>query len=217
MKKLIIAISSLWLMCFSNAFSLDLNPSFGISGNTAAYAATGIEKNFNEAGTAVDTTTEEYGAFQEDYASIFVEMGLTDAISLGIDYVPMVIETPTNTSRDGANANTVRAEIENLTTIYAKLNVPLGGTYIKLGYSHADITSIETMSSSNPYGNDTTQGPTVGLGYNHELDNGVSIRAEVTASSFDDVQANNGQTNKTEILIEDMIGARGTISLVKSF
>jgi len=32
-----------------------------------------------------------------------------------------------------------------------------------------------------------------------------------------DVTSNNGQTNKTEIKVQDMIGARGTISLVKSF
>lgn len=215
MKKLIIAISTFVLFA-TNAMSIDLRPSIGVSGNMAAYAATGIERNFNEAGTAVDTTTTEYGAFKENYPSIFVEVGLNDAVSLGVDYVPTTIKTPENVSNvNEGNSNTVRAEIEQYTTIYAKVNIPLGGLYAKVGYAMFDVTSIET--NANSYGDDSSNGYTLGLGYNHDVTDGFAIRAEVTASSFDNVEANNGQTNKTEVEVEDMIGARGTISLVKSF
>lgn len=215
MKKLIIAISTFVLFA-TNAMSIDLRPSIGVSGNMAAYAATGIERNFNEAGTAVDETTTEYGAFKENYPSIFVEVGLNDAVSLGVDYVPTTIKTPENVSNiNEGNSNTVRAEIEQYTTIYAKVNIPLGGLYAKVGYAMFDVTSIET--NANSYGNDSANGYTLGLGYNHDVTDGFAIRAEVTASSFDNVEANNGQTNKTEVEVEDMIGARGTISLVKSF
>lgn len=215
MKKLIIAISTFVLFA-TNAMSIDLKPSFGVSGNLAAYAATGIERNFNEAGTAVDETTTEYGAFKENYPSIFVEVGLNDAVSLGVDYVPTTIKTPENVSNvNEGNSNTVRAEIEQYTTIYAKVNIPLGGLYAKVGYAMFDVTSIET--NANSYGDDSSNGYTLGLGYNHDVTDGFAIRAEVTASSFDNVEANNGQTNKTEVEVEDMIGARGTISLVKSF
>lgn len=213
MKKLIIAISSLWLFA-SSAMSMDL--SFGVSGNMAVYAATGIERNFNEAGTAIDETTKEHGAFQEEFGSILVEVGLNDVISLGVDYVPQVIETPTNVANKGeGNENTVRAEFEDLTTVYAKVNIPLGGLYMKLGYSQVDVTSIET--NANSYGNDSTSGATFGLGYNKEIADGLSLRAEITGSQFENVTANNGQTNKTEVEVEDMIGARGTISIVKTF
>ena len=215
MKKLIIAISTFVLFA-TNAMSIDLRPSIGVSGNMAAYAATGIERNFNEAGTAVDETTTEYGAFKENYPSIFVEVGLNDAVSLGVDYVPTTIKTPENVSNiNEGNSNTVRAEIEQYTTIYAKVNIPLGGLYAKVGYAMFDVTSIET--NANSYGDDSSNGYTLGLGYNHDVTDGFAIRAEVTASSFDNVEANNGQTNKTEVEVEDMIGARGTISLVKSF
>lgn len=215
MKKLIIAIST-FVFFATNAMSIDLRPSFGVSGNLAAYAATGIERNFNEAGTAVDETTTEYGAFKENYPSIFVEVGLNDAVSLGVDYVPTTIKTPENVSNiNEGNSNTVRAEIEQYTTIYAKVNIPLGGLYAKVGYAMFDVTSIET--NANSYGDDSSNGYTLGLGYNHDVTDGFAIRAEVTASSFDNVEANNGQTNKTEVEVEDMIGARGTISLVKSF
>ena len=226
MKKLIIAITSVFMLFATSAMSMDLRPAVGISGNMGVYAATGIEDNYNDAGTSIDETTKEYGAFATEYASIFLEVGLNDVVSIGLDYVPQTLETPKNTSNDGentkqdgspSNVNHVEAHFEDLTTLYAKLNIPLGGTYLKLGYTQAEVISIENMSSGNSYGNDTTSGYTVGIGYDHEVSNGFSIRAELTGSDFSDVQTSNGQTNKTEIKVKDMIGARGTISLVKSF
>ena len=218
MKKLIIAITSAFMLFATSAMSMDLRPAVGISGNMGVYAATGIENNFNEAGTSIDETTEEYGAFAAEYASVFLELGLNDVVSVGLDYVPQTLETPKNISQeDESNENTVEAHFEDLTTLYAKINVPLGGTYLKLGYTQAEVISVENMSSGNSYGNDTTSGYTVGIGYDHEVSNGFSIRAELTGSDFSDVKTTNGQTNKTEIQVKEMIGARGTISLVKSF
>ena len=218
MKKIIIAISSIWLLTVSSAMSMEFRPSIGISGNLGVYAATGTEKLFNEGGTAVDTTIDEHGVFDAEYGSIFVEVAFNDAISVGVDYVPMDFETPENTSNeDQPNQRTVSAEFTDLTTVYAKLNIPLGGTYLKVGYSQADVTSNENGGSGNSYGNDTTDGMTVGLGYNHELAGGLAVRLEVTGTDFSNVKANNGQTNKTEIEVKDMIGARGSLSIVKSF
>ena len=45
---------------------------------------------------------------------------------------------------------------------------------------------------------------------------GVSYNTQA-AFEFDNVSTNNGQTNKTEIKVEEMIGARATISIAKSF
>ncbi len=83
-----------------------------------------------------------------------------------------------------------------------------------------EVVSIEDMNSGSTYGNDNSNGVTVGLGYNHEVADGFSIRAELTGTDFSDVKADNGAAasgNRNEIVIKDMIGARGTISLVKSF
>lgn len=207
------------MLSATNSMSMDLNPSIGISGSSGVFAATGTENNFNEAGTAIDETTKEHGAFQADMASVFVELGVNDVLSFGVDYVINTLETPQNVAREdgGTNANLVKAEFEDLTTVYAKLNVPLGGTYLKVGYVQVDVISIEDLDSGNTHGNDKSTGWTAGIGYNHELTGGVSIRAEVTGMDMSDVTSNNGQTNKTEIKVQDMIGARGTISLVKSF
>ena len=219
MKRLIIAISSLIMLSATNSMSMDLSPSVGISGSSGVFAATGTENNFNEAGTAIDETTKEHGAFQADMASVFVELGVNDVLSFGVDYVINTLETPQNVAREdgGTNANLVKAEFEDLTTVYAKLNVPLGGTYLKVGYAQVDVISIENLDSGNSHGNDKSTGIVAGIGYDHELAGGVAIRAELTGMDMSDVTSNNGQTNKTEIKVQDMIGARGTISLVKSF
>ena len=215
MKKIIIAISSIWLLTVSSAMSI--SPSIGISGNLGVYAATGTEENFNDAGSAVDTTVDDHGAFSTEFGSIFIEGAINDMVSIGLDYASS-FETPENTSNeDQGNQRTVSAEFSDLTTVYAKLNLPLGGAYLKIGYSQADVTSNENGGSGNSYGNDTTDGYTVGLGYNHDLTGGVSVRLEVTGTDFSDVKVDNGQTNKTQISVKEMIGARGTLSIVKSF
>ena len=225
MKKLIV-IAVFALFSASSAISASLTPSIGLSGNMAGFAAHGVQRNFDESGV-VRTSNEEHGAFADEFGSVFIELQVNDQVSLGIDYVPHTLETPQNISNeDGGstpgqnNENSVEAHFDDLTTIYAKLNLPLGGAYLKVGYSTVDVTSHEIMNSGNTYGNDTSDGYTVGLGYNHEVSNGVSIRAEITGTDFSDVKANNGVAstgNRNEISIKEMIGARGTISLVKAF
>ncbi len=222
MKKLLTSVFAS-LFIFSNAYSLDMsNVSVGISASTAVFAATGTETKVKDQDSMTDTTkTSEYGAFQEDFASIFVELG-NDVVSIGLDYVPEAIETPTNINKQGTDGteteNKVSADFEDLMTLYAKINVPLGGLYVKVGYSQVDVITKESMASGRGYGDTNTDGPMVGIGYEVSGDAGIAVRAEITGYEFDDVSANNGATTrKNTIEVSDMIGARGTISLVKSF
>jgi hypothetical protein len=218
MKKLLTLISASVLA--ASAAVADISASVGISGNYAAYAGTGEEKNYSETGT-LKTTTKEYGAFTDEYASVFAEINLGDIVSLGVDYVPMDIESPQNISNDGSNQNRVQVDFKDLTTIYAKINVPqLGGTYLKVGYSTVDISINESMNSGTTYADRDTSGINYGIGYAHEVAAGFSLRAELTYSEFDSVETNNGVAttgNYNNIKVTDMIGGRGTISLVKSF
>ena len=57
MKKLIIAISS-FLVIATSAMSMGL-PKVGISGNYAAYSATGTEENYSNAGVLDQTSIKE--------------------------------------------------------------------------------------------------------------------------------------------------------------
>ena len=216
MKKIIITISA--IMFAANAALSDITASVGISGSYAAFAATGTERNYDETGTTLVTTTKEYGAFSDSYGSVFAEVG-NEIFSVGIDHVPGKIETPQNVSNDGANQNRVSADFDKLTTYYAKLNIPqLGGTYIKVGYSTVDVIVNEAMNSGSTYADTDTNGMTYGIGYSKDIGMaGISLRAEIAYSTYDDVKASNNATNLNTIDVTDMIGGRGTISIVKSF
>ncbi len=230
MKKLL-TIAVFAIFSASSAMSASLTPTIGVSMNHAGYAAEGIEKSFRENG-AGDKTTEEYGAFTSSYGSIFLELGIGEIFSVGVDYVPTAIETPTNISREGTTLekmdpgkSTVSADFEDLTTVYAKMNIPmLGGTYVKVGHSQVDVIINDKMVSGNSYKDVDTEGYMAGIGYNHEMDNGLSIRLEATVNQFDDVQTDNGVTTaskanggQNKVEVNSMWGARGTLSIVKSF
>ena len=229
MKKLLsIAVFAIFSASSAMSASLgDLNISVGISGNHGGFAGEGTERNNNETGSVKSTTTE-YGAFTDSFGSIFVELG-NDVISIGVDYVPSAIETPENKSREGNSTKNdgrdpgvskVQVDFDDLTTYYVKLNIPLGGLYLKAGFHETDVVINESMDSGNSYADTSTDGYTAGLGYAHEVDGGMSIRAELVAMSFEDVTTNNGVAasgNRNVINVDSMWGARGTISLVKSF
>ena len=102
MKKLLIsAVFAIFSASSAMSASLsDLSLSIGVSGSQAAFAGEGQERNFDESG-ALRTVTEEYGAFADTIGSVFVEVGLNDVISVGVDYVPSDIATPENKSREG--------------------------------------------------------------------------------------------------------------------
>ena len=219
----IITILSLTLLSFMPAYA---GVNIGASMNAGVFHGTG-EENENGEKSREDAT----GAAA--YASIFVEAGFGDVIAVGIEYVPSGIDSPTNTSRESESGtstandpgnSSVSASFEDLTTVYAKINVPLGGTYLKFGFSQVDVIINESMDSGNTYGDVNTEGYTAGIGYAHEIANGFSIRGEVMASQFDDVQTTNGVTTasvanggKNVVQVESMWGAKGTVSLVKSF
>ena len=228
MKKLLsIAVFAIFSASSAMSASLsDLNLSLGISGSQAAFAGEGSERNFDESG-ALRTVTEEYGAFTDSISSVFFEIG-NDVISIGMDHVPSEIATPENVSREGttgteqpnAGSTKVQVDFEDLTTYYVKINLPLGGTYFKAGFHETDVIINESVDSGNTYADTSTEGYSAGLGYAHEVSNGFSIRAEVLAMSFEDVTTNNGVAttgNHNKIEVESMWGARGTVSLVKTF
>ena len=200
MKKLVATLLATILLTV-NASALGLsNLSIGVSGGKGVFAATGLEKEYDEAGSTSHDTTE-YGAFADSWKTVFVEFAPTDVISFGFSKVLDTLETPENinSANNATNTSKVKAEFENWVTIYAKVNVPLGGLFVKVGYTSVDVNTIETQASGNTYPNTDTDGHMVGVGYEYALADTVSLRAEVNGYEFDDVEVDNGQTNKNTI------------------
>jgi len=219
MKKILATLAA--VVFSTSTFAADLSQlSIGITGNHGLYGADGKEENTDVDGTLERTTKKDGAAFVDTYASIFAEYAVNDQVSIGLSFTPDAVETPqnVNSGEGGAGENTeikVKAQFEELTTLYvlAKSNI---GVYGKVGVStmNIDVSSENAGTYSDPGSN---EGLELAVGYEHEAGNGVAVRAELAYHDFDDVSANNGQTDKNTITITNMRGATGRISLVKSF
>ena len=220
MKKIFAILAALFFS--TSAYAVDLSSfsgSIGLTGNYGLYGADGKEENTNSSGVLERTTKKDGAAFVDGYASVFAELYFNDNFAVGVDYVVGDIDTPKNINSGEGGDDTIDIEVEasfeELTTIYALLKSDIG-VYAKIGFSTMDIdvTSKNAGTYADP-GN--TDGEQYAIGYEHEADNGVGIRAELAYHEFDSVSANNGATDKNTITVTNMRGATARLSLVKSF
>ena len=208
-----VLLASMGLTTSSNAVSVPEGLGIGFSVGTAGYYAVGEEKTDNVE-TGVDNTKQS-GAFQNDVGSVFIEY-TAGPITFGVDYHLEDITTPQNTNIQGATTNTVKATFENHTTAYIALPV-WGGLYVKAGGIFVDIKTQEKLGTGGEYGDTDTTGVTAGFGYQHEVQNGFSLRFEALAARYGDVDATNSKNTTTSVKIRDMMGASGRVSLLKTF
>ena len=219
MKKILATLAA--VVFSTSTFAADISQlSIGVTGNYGLYGADGKEENTDSSGTLERTTKKDGAAFVDGYASIFAEYEVNDQVSIGISFTPEAVETPQNVNdgEGGTGENTeikVKAAFEELTTLYVLAKSDIG-VYGKFGLStmNIDVTSENAGTYSDPGSN---TGLELALGYEHEAGDGIAVRAELAYHEFDDVSANNGQTDKNTITITNMRGATGRISLVKSF
>ena len=207
-----VLLASMGFTTSSNAIGLE-GLGIGFSVGTAGYYAVGEEVTDNvETGT---DNTKQSGAFQNDVGSVFVEY-TAGPVTFGVDYHLEDITTPENTNIQGATTNTVKATFENHTTAYIALPV-WGGLYVKAGGIFVDIITKEKLGTGGDYGDTDTTGITAGFGYQHEVQDGFSLRFEALAARYEDVDATNSKNTTTSVKIRDMMGASGRVSLLKTF
>ena len=226
MNKLItIVLASLFSIFTFTA--VNAGGALGVSANKQAFGGYGKETN-------TTTVTEEYGAFADDNMSVFAEYDFGNSLSIGVEYHPGSISTPTNTNiqLDGstggglnadsqttggtAKTNTVQADFEDLTTVYL-MWVSEVGLYSKIGYSHVDVATTESLGTGGSYGNVSTDGATLALGFQIDNDSDIFARVEVSATAWDSVSATNTSENTKKVEISDMASASASIKVGKRF
>lgn len=174
---------------------------------------------------ASDEGDEAVGEF--GFGSIFAEAMLPgDKISIGVDYVPMALESETTeniqnmktvqTGEDAQSTNTVKVEFEDLTTVYALLH-PTESLYLKVGYVQVDVNTIENLATGGAYGNTSLDGYTIGVGYNHDMDNGAFFRVETNYMEIDGTELTNTNDSTKKVKADGIQGATVGISVGKSF
>ena len=219
MKKILSSIVFAILVCSPSYAQI----SAGVSLSEQGFYALGTETNRPGSNNTPGPITSEAGAFQDTVASVFIEYDMGSYI-IGVDYIPDTIQTPENKNDQPDGANTVKGEFENHLSIYGIVPTPLG-VYVKAGVGLVTLDSITTGITSK-YGEEDTTFVQLGLGYQHDAENGVFLRAEVAAMAYDDVEAtattgsqnakSENQTNN-KVKLEDMLSAYGKISIGKTF
>ena len=214
-KLAILVISSVSFLGIQSASAVE-GLTIGISYGTQAYMGKGKEES-TSSGAAAKKVTEEDGAFKEDgVPAVFVEYNLSDMIALGFEYVAEDVKTPQNTNVQDSLTNTVKAQFNDHMTIYANIMMPFN-TYIKLGYSQADVATQESLGTGGAYPDVDTDGYTIGLGYQHNAGNGMFVRIEASAAEYADVSANNTNEADKKISVTDMYGAQASLKVGKTF
>ena len=220
MRKLISAIIfGLFIMTTQSFAEVNI----GVAIGKAAFYGEGRETLSNNQGGTGSTSvvTTEAGAFTDSISAIFIEYAFEEApIALGIERVIDTIKTPTNVNElhgvPSMKTNTVKAEFENILGIYATVKIPFG-LYLKAGYKEAEVQTKEVMQTNSSYPDQDVDGYMFGLGWEKVADNGIFARLEANATLWDEVSVNSSAGSYANIKINDMMSARATLSLGKSF
>ena len=233
MKKFLIAIVALMTsISFANAERF----SMGVTVKGGVFEADGASEIFsgdhagNRSSTKVTKSTASEGEDAEAaYAmgSIFLEAALTDKVSLGVNYVPhsMETETATNTQNignlpadpgSGEKVNTVSLSFEDLTTIYALINLN-DNVYVKAGYMDVEVVTEETLATGGSYGNTSLDGYEIALGYSMDLSDGMFARFEASYMDLDGATLTNKNDSTKSVKADGISGYGAGISIGKSF
>ena len=228
MKKIISALfATMCLVAFqAPAQSADVSFSVGLAGNQGGYHARGTE-TIQQTGTdKIAEIEQEAGVFEDTHPSIFLEVNIGDNMTVGAEFAMDDIETPTNTNAvvdrqgdedDDFVTNTAKATFSDKNTVYVQARL-LGGLYTKIMYHNVNVISEENLGTGGSYGDATVEGLGLGIGYQYDIDDlGVFVRAEVTASAYEDVKAVNADDVTKVIMIDNMYGAEGSIRIGKTF
>ena len=212
MKKIITAIAFIALTTVS-AKAIDFggfSVTAGLANNTSVFGASGTESEYSETGTLPETN-KEHGIFTDEFSSQFVELGIGQWVSVGYEMTSDPIQTPRTITNEGKdNQNSVQVDFNDLETQYVKINFP-GGMFAKLGATTMDIKLNHTSAGSRTYPNRTSEGTSIGLGYQGYVgESGLGYRFETSYLEFDNVESNNGVAttgNFNKVEVTNMEGA----------
>lgn len=192
------------LVFASNAYA---EIKFGISAAYTNIDASGSETENTEK-TSKDVSSKAL------IPSIFVEYGLTDSISVGLDYIPFKadISDKTHTRTDVETSvagnglttalnrvQTAEASIKNATTLYGTFD--LGPMYLKAGLAYFDLSTGDSLATGSKYGNEDVYGGVIGLGVEQD-----KMRIEVLYTDYEDI-ALSSSVARTGVTVNNKIDA----------
>ena len=221
MKKLLLSV--VFSVFYVTSASADLGVNVGVSGNAGIFAASASEITTDAGGN--NQNGSEHGS--AGWASIFIEKSFGERLIVGVDYVPMALETDTTETAksdkrtDGSDAvtnstNKIQIDFEDLTTVYVGAMLT-ENFYVKAGLMHVDVITNESLGTGSTYGNVELDGSMFGMGYHASNDNGTFFRFEGNYLSFDGNSVTSGTHAGTSIKLKNLDGVTGKVSVGKTF
>jgi len=209
--------------------SAELGVNLGVSGQIGVFAAQGQEiEDATDQAKASTLTAIGYG-------SLFLEKTLGSRLTIGVDYVPNALSSETSSdsrndhkAASSANAQVtqkVQVDFEDLTTLYAALNIT-ENFYVKAGSVSVDVITNEALGTGSTYANTSLDGTMMGAGYHYNTSKGIFIRAEALLMEFDGASltstaaaaARPGPGDASNVIkLNELDGVSAKISIGKSF
>jgi len=222
MKKTILAaIFSVFYMVSASA---EVGINVGISGQVGLFAGSGQENVAGGTGSDNQNEGSEHG--EAGWASVFVEKTLGDRLAIGVDYVPTTLESETAENIqnraggasivDSQTTNTVQVDFEDLTTVYAKINLN-NGLYFKAGVVSVDVVTKENLGTGGAYGNTDLDGEMYAIGYNRDTGTGAFFRVEAHTMDLDGVTLTNTADSTKSVTADGVSGYGAKLSVGRSF
>ena len=221
MKKLLLSV--VFSVFYVTSASADLGVNVGVSGNAGIFAASASEVTTDAGGS--NQNGSEHGS--AGWASIFIEKSIGDRLIVGVDYVPMALETDTTetaksdkrtaSSETVTNStNKIQIDFEDLTTVYVGAMLT-ENFYVKAGLMHVEVITNESLGTGSTYGNVELDGSMFGMGYHASNDNGTFFRFEGNYLSFDGNTVTSSTDTEKSIKLKNLDGISGKISVGKTF
>ena len=204
MKKLLTLVSSLFLVSIISA-KADLG--IGVSGAFHMLEGDGSE-------TTRTSGEVNNGEHSEDVAvpEVFIEMVNDSGAAFGVSYIPVrdLGSKSRSDSNSAGDTGTYKAEAEldNVLQVYGDLPVgdfgAMGTGYVKLGISHVEVITLESLNSGATYPNKNVFGYTIGLGAKGDVPYGNNLyyKGELTYTNFETYDAD-GAGNTVKADLED--------------
>ena len=190
MKKL---ITILFFTLYMGASYAELT--FGVTGALTQIDASGTETEGGE------KTTKDI-SHVTIVPSLFVEYGVLDRVTIGLDYIPIDADvsdktykrtdietsvTGTVTSTSTTRNQTAQAELADHITLYAEVMLT-DESFLKVGGVQVDLNTTENLATGSKYGNETLNGYVVGLGLKKDIDGfGKFVKMELVHTDYDEV------------------------------
>ena len=209
----------------TTAYALDeIDFNVGLSGIVTEIEAKGEEI---EGMTPQETNSKSQDLFAA-YGEVFLEAQM-GWVSLGIsraqDLESDTTEIVNDNSQGDSNTNKVQVDVEDITTLYLKIDFPadiLGGNlFIRGGRVTADLTTNENLATGSDYPNAELEGYVAGIGYERDVAD-FFFRAEYNQSGYDPVSlisttkdAEDAAFNR--IKVNQLDGQSVQLSIGKSF